>query len=70
MLTIKYFFTVISVWLMTSTFLYNITGKSEGFWFIMLNISILSMFGIFLYAFIGAVGNKFLKKETIKPLNE
>lgn len=70
MLTIKYFFAVITVWLTTSTFLYNMTGKSECFWFILFNISALSIFGIFLYACLGIIGNRLIKKEVSETLKD
>ena len=70
MQSIKYIVSIISVWLISSAYLYNITGKSECFWFILFNMSALSIFGIMLYACIGFIGNKLLKKEVREEMRE
>ena len=66
----KYFTSIICIWLMSTTYLYNITGKSECFWFILLNIMAMSMIGICLYSCTAFIGNKILKREIEEEIKE
>lgn len=65
-LQMKYIFAVFIMFFSSSVFLYNITGKTECFWFILALLILGSILGIFTYAFLFYITDSlFIKYKNI-----
>ncbi|NBO36439.1 hypothetical protein EBU91_02730 [bacterium] len=63
-MSLKYSFAVASLLMSSSYFLYNITEKSQCFWFILGGLTIGSFVGIFFYIFLAYACNKLVENTS------
>jgi hypothetical protein len=62
----KYGFAIGTLLLSSSAYLYNVTGKTECFWFILSSLTLGSLVGTFLYCLSAYFGNKVFEKIVLK----